>query len=71
MPLAKSRLEILQVRKLIQCVRDRDVPQIEKMAELGLLGVLDFQGVCVLCCVVLCCSQSSHTCSPGNRMRAA
>ena len=47
MPLAKSRLEVLQIRKLIHCVRDRDVPQIEKLAELGLPGILDFQGQCM------------------------
>ena len=44
MPIAVSRLEILQVRKLIQCVREKDSAQIEKMAQLGIEGLLDFQG---------------------------
>ena len=44
MPLAVARLEILQVRKLIQCVRDKDTDQISKIAELGIEGVLDYQG---------------------------
>ena len=48
MPLATSRLELLQVRKLIQCVRTRDTAQIHKMAEQGVSGVLNFQGrLCV------------------------
>ena len=44
MPLATSRLEILQVRKLIQCVREQDSPQIAKLVELGIYGVIDYQG---------------------------
>ena len=44
MPLAVSRLEILQVRKLIQCVRERDSEQIDKMAKLGIEGLLNYQG---------------------------
>ena len=44
MPLAADRLEILQVRKLIQCVREGDTAQIAKMAEKGVAGVLDLQG---------------------------
>ena len=46
MPLAQTRLEVLQIRKLIQCVREHDVTQIEKIAELGIAGVLDYQGRC-------------------------
>ncbi len=45
MPLAVTRLEILQVRKLIQCVREKDSHQIAKMAELGIKGILDYQGI--------------------------
>ena len=44
MPLAASRLEILQVRKLIQCVREKDIAQIAKMAELGITDLLNYQG---------------------------
>lgn len=44
MPLAKSRLEVLQVRKLIQCVRTQDSTQIAKMAEQGIYGLLNYQG---------------------------
>ena len=44
MPLAVSRLEILQVRKLIQCVRQQDLPQIMKMIELGIDNLMDYQG---------------------------
>lgn len=44
MPLAGSRLEILQVRKLIQCVREKDADQIAKMAEMGVDGLLNLQG---------------------------
>lgn len=44
MPLAVTKLEILQVRKLIQCVRQEDSHQITKMAELGIDKLLDYQG---------------------------
>ena len=44
MPLAHTELEILQARKLIQCVREQDAVQVEKIADLGMPGVLDFQG---------------------------
>lgn len=44
MPLAVTRLEVLQVRKLIQCVREKDLAQIAKMAEMGIEGLLNFQG---------------------------
>lgn len=44
MPLALSRLEVLQVRKLIQCVREKENAQIAKMAELGIDGLLNYQG---------------------------
>ena len=48
MPLATSRLEVLQVRKLIQCVRQQDSPQIAKLVELGIYGVVDYQGTCII-----------------------
>ena len=44
MPIAKTRLEELQVRKLIQCVREKDGDQIDKMIALGLPNILDLQG---------------------------
>ena len=44
MPLAVTRLEILQVRKLIQCVRQQDSAQIAKLVEMGIYGVIDYQG---------------------------
>lgn len=46
MPLAVTRLEILQVRKLIQCVREKDITQITKMAEVGIDGLMNLQGEC-------------------------
>lgn len=45
MPLAATRLEVLQVRKLIQCVREKDAQQIAKMAEKGIEGLLNLQGI--------------------------
>lgn len=44
MPLAEDRLEILQVRKLIQCVRTADQPQIAKLVDLGIAGLVNYQG---------------------------
>ena len=44
MSLAATRLEILQVRKLIQCVRQQDSTQIAKLVELGIFGVINYQG---------------------------
>lgn len=46
MPLAESRLEILQVRKLIQCVRGEDSSQIAKLVQLGIPGLVNYQGEC-------------------------
>ena len=54
MPLAMDRLEVLQVRKLIQCVRTHDTTQISKMAEQGVPGVLDIQGESVLLVIIHC-----------------
>ena len=47
MPLARSRLEILQVRKLIQCVRSQDVAQINKLVEMGINELVNYQGTAV------------------------
>lgn len=44
MSLAETRLEVLQVRKLVQCVRTQDSAQIAKMAEQGVYGLLNYQG---------------------------
>ena len=44
MPLAESRLEVLQVRKLIQCVRLQDSDQIAKLVQLGIPGLINYQG---------------------------
>lgn len=46
MPAAATRLEILQVRKLIQCVREKDIAQITKMAQIGIDGLMNLQGEC-------------------------
>ena len=43
MPLARSRLEILQIRKLIQCVRSQDVAQIIKLIQMGINGLVNYQ----------------------------
>ena len=45
MPIVTTRLEILQVRKLIQCVRNQDSSQIEKMVAQGIPGLVNFQGI--------------------------
>ena len=45
MPIVTTRLEILQVRKLIQCVRNQDSSQIEKMVAQGIPGLINFQGI--------------------------
>ena len=44
MPVAESRLEVLQVRKLIQCVRLQDSTQVTKLVELGISGLINYQG---------------------------
>lgn len=44
MPVAESRLEILQARKLIQCVRLKDSAQIAKLVQLGIPGLINYQG---------------------------
>lgn len=44
MPLAQSRLEILQVRKLINCVRMKEIPAIKKLIENGIHDLVNFQG---------------------------
>lgn len=44
MPLAQSRLEILQVRKLINCVRMKETAAIRKLIENGIHGLINYQG---------------------------
>ena len=44
MPLARERLEVLQVRKLTQCVRTEDKAQIAKLVEHGIPGLINYQG---------------------------
>ncbi|XP_064168286.1 ankyrin repeat and EF-hand domain-containing protein 1-like [Anguilla rostrata] len=38
---AEGRLELMQVYKLLQCVRNRDKAQIEKMARLGVPNLIN------------------------------
>lgn len=45
MPLAESRLEILQVRKLINCVRMKETAAIRKLIENGIHGLINYQGL--------------------------
>ncbi len=42
MPVAQSRLETLQICKLLQCVRDKDKTQIEKMTISGLPHLINY-----------------------------
>ena len=44
MPYAESRLEVLQVRKLIQSVRDKDENQVAKIVEKGVSNIVNYQG---------------------------
>lgn len=44
MPLAHGTLEVLQVRKLTQCVRTADNVQIAKLVEHGIPGLINYQG---------------------------
>jgi len=48
MPLAVSTLEVMQVRKLIQNVRQQDLAQIEKMVQLGIHDLINYQGIMFL-----------------------
>ena len=45
MPLAQDRLEVLQVRKLVQCVRTGDKAQITKLVQHGISGLINYQGI--------------------------
>lgn len=38
---AKDRLEVLQVYRLLQCVREGDTPAIEKMVRLGVPNLIN------------------------------
>lgn len=42
MPLPQTRLESLQVQKLIQCVRRRDADQVEKLVANGVPDLVDY-----------------------------
>ena len=42
MPIAQTRLETLQVCKLLQCVRDKDKSQIEKMSLQGVPHLINY-----------------------------
>ena len=61
MPTAKTRLEQLQVRKLLSCVLKEDKKQIEKLIEYGIPNLLNYieeseegQGICMLNqCVII------------------
>ena len=44
MPLAQTRLEVLQVRKLSQCVRDQDSDQVSKLISMGIPDLVNYQG---------------------------
>jgi ankyrin repeat protein len=43
MPLAETELEIHQVRKLIQCVREQQTSSIDKLIELGIPNLVNYQ----------------------------
>ncbi|XP_022108549.1 ankyrin repeat and EF-hand domain-containing protein 1-like isoform X2 [Acanthaster planci] len=42
MPIAQTRLEILQVHKFLQCVRNQDKPQIEKLCAHGVPHLINY-----------------------------
>ncbi|RTG86263.1 uncharacterized protein DC041_0006710 [Schistosoma bovis] len=42
MPIANSRLERLQIRKLLQCVNNKDVDQIKKLIEHGVPNLINY-----------------------------
>ncbi|CAH8524129.1 Ankyrin repeat and EF-hand domain-containing protein 1 [Schistosoma haematobium] len=42
MPIANSRLERLQIRKLLQCVNNKDVDQIKKLTEHGVPNLINY-----------------------------
>lgn len=42
MPVAQTRLEILQTHKLLQCVRKRDKSQIEKLCSSGIPHLINY-----------------------------
>ena len=44
MPLAEGRLERLQILKLLQCVRNEDVEQIEKLITHGVPHLVNYSG---------------------------
>ena len=50
MPIAKGRLEHLQVLKLLQSVREENISQIEKLVTNGIPNLINYSGDC---CVIL------------------
>ena len=42
MPIAKDQVEILQVKKLLQCVRTEDYDQINKLCEKGVKYLINY-----------------------------
>ena len=42
MPVAQTRLEILQICKLLQCVREEDTAQIAKLVESGVPNLINY-----------------------------
>ena len=42
MPAAQTRLEILQVCKLLQCVRDNDEEQVKKLTDSGVPNLVNY-----------------------------
>jgi ankyrin repeat protein len=42
MPLAKDAIEVLQIRKLLHCVRIEDYAQIKKLCEKGICNLINY-----------------------------
>lgn len=42
MAIAQTRLEVLQICKLLQCVRDNDEEQIRKLTESGVPNLINY-----------------------------
>lgn len=44
MPIAQSRLELLQIHKFLQCVRKQETQQIEKFTTHGVPQLINYSG---------------------------